>query len=112
MPRATDDLIFIGIKGAALALDRGTGATRWQANLKGSGFVNLVRDQELLLATTRGVVFCLDAATGRILWTNGLEGFGFGIATIVAGDSSQNLAAIAEEQEQEQQRQQAAAASV
>ena len=105
---ATDELIFIGIKGTALALDRATGAIRWRTSLKGAGFVNLVRDEGLLLATTRGVAFCLEAATGRIIWTNGLEGCGFGIATIVAGESGQNFAAIAEEDAQEQ-RQQAAA---
>ena len=111
MPDATDHLIFIGIKGGVLALDRATGVTRWTTSLKGSGFVNLVRDQNVLLATTRGEVFCLDPATGQILWNNGLSGFGYGIATIVAGDSAQNLAAIAENELEEQQRQAAATAS-
>lgn len=109
MQDATDNLIFIGIKGSVLALDRGTGVTRWTASLKGSGFVNLVRDQNVLLATTRGEVFCLDPATGQILWNNGLSGFGYGIATIIAGDSAQNLAAIAENELEEQQQRQAAA---
>ena len=111
MPVTIDDLIFIGIKGSVLALDRGTGVTRWTASLKGSGFVNLVRDQNVLLATTRGEVFCLDAATGQIHWTNGLSGFGYGIATIAAGDSQQNLIAIAEYQEQQRQAAAAAIAS-
>ena len=109
MSDSSDDLIFIGIKGSVLALDRSTGVTQWSVPLKGSGFVNLVRDQNVLLAATRGEVFCLDPATGHIHWTNGLTGMGFGIATIVAGDSPQNQAAMAEEQQQEQQRQSAAA---
>ena len=105
MSDSTEDLIYIGIKGCVLALERATGLVRWKASLKGAGFVNLVRDQNVLLATTRGEVFCLDAATGHIHWTNGLSGMGFGIATIVAGDSQQNLAAMAEHQQLEQQRQ-------
>lgn len=109
MADTTDDLIYIGIKGTVIALDRGTGETRWTAPLAGSGFVNLQRDENLLLAATRGKVFCLDAATGKILWSNGLPGFGYGIATIIASGADQNTAAIAEQLQREEQ--QAAAAT-
>jgi hypothetical protein len=111
MSTGEDELIFIGIKGSVVALDRASGVTRWTTSLKGAGFVNLVRDQDILLATTRGQVFCLEPLTGRILWNNGLSGFGYGIATIAAGEGQQNLTALAEEMEDERRRAAASSAA-
>ena len=67
-------------------------------------FVNLVRDQNILVAATKGEIFCLDPIDGHILWNNGLKGAGYGIATIVAGDSQQGAAALAQQVEQEQKK--------
>lgn len=81
-----EQLIFIGVKGRAMAVFRRTGQIVWETHLKSSGFVNLVRDGEDLLATTAGEIFCLDPGTGRIRWSNPLRGMGFGLVTIASAN--------------------------
>jgi outer membrane protein assembly factor BamB len=81
-----NSLIYIGIKGTIIAMDRQTGGEVWKTPLKGMEFVNVVFDGDSLFATARGEVFCLDPLTGRIRWNNPLKGMGWGICTI-AGDS-------------------------
>ncbi len=76
------DLIFIGIKGAVIALDRGTGTEVWNTPLRGSDFVNVVLSDGDLYAATRGEVYSLDTATGHIRWRNPLKGRGWGMITI------------------------------
>jgi outer membrane protein assembly factor BamB len=78
----TSELIFIGIKGSVIALHRGTGQQVWATHLKGSDFVNVVVQSEMLLASCYGEIFCLDPLTGDALWHNPLKGFGTGLATI------------------------------
>jgi outer membrane protein assembly factor BamB len=97
-------VIFIGIKGTVLALDRATGEEVWRTPLKGSSFVNLALDGGNLLAATYGEVFCLDPATGEIRWNNPLRGLGYGLVSF-AGSSSAMLA-------EERRRQEEAAASM
>src|SRR4051812_13828910 len=75
-------MLFVGIKGTALALHRATGHPIWQTPLTGSSFVYVILDGDDLFATTQGEVFCLDPATGQIRWNNPLKGFGLGIASI------------------------------
>jgi outer membrane protein assembly factor BamB len=84
MPR--NNLLYIGIKGTALALDRGTGQEVWRTPLKGSDFVNVALVDGDLYATSRGELFCLDAGTGSIRWKNPLTGFGLGLISIAAWD--------------------------
>ena len=84
-------LMYIGMKGTVLAIDRRTGAEQWRTHLKGSDFVNVVVGVEEVFATARGELFCLDPATGRIRWHNPLTGMGWGLITI-AGDSIVPLA--------------------
>jgi outer membrane protein assembly factor BamB len=76
------ELIFIGIKGSVLALDRATGQQVWATHLTSSNFVNVVLDDGMVLASTMGEIFCLDPRTGDALWHNALKGFGWGLATI------------------------------
>ena len=76
------DLVFIGIKGSVVALDRTTGQQVWATHLKGSGFVNVVLQDGAILASCYGEVFCLDPLTGDGLWHNPLKGFGTGLVTI------------------------------
>jgi outer membrane protein assembly factor BamB len=78
----TSDLIFVGIKGSVVALDRATGQRVWATHLKGSDFVNVVVKQETVLASCCGEIFCLDSLTGNALWHNPLKGFGTGLATM------------------------------
>jgi outer membrane protein assembly factor BamB len=78
----TSDLVFIGIKGSVLALDRATGQQVWATHLKGFDFVNVIVQDGAVLASCYGEIFCLDPVTGDALWHNPLKGFGRGLATI------------------------------
>ena len=96
----TSDLVFIGIKGSVVALDRTTGKQVWATHLKGSDFVNVLLEDRAILASCCGEIFCLDRLTGNALWHNRLKGFGTGLATIATehnpGDS--NAPALVEKQ--------------
>src|SRR5207249_7125236 len=76
------DLVFIGIKGSVVALNRATGEQVWATPFGGSGFVNVVVEDGSIFATYGGQAFSLDAFTGEVLWKNGLKGFRFGLSTI------------------------------
>jgi outer membrane protein assembly factor BamB len=91
----TSDLVFIGIKGSVVALNRGTGEQVWVTQLKGADFVNVVLQHEAVLASRCGEIFCLDPLTGDGLWHNPLKGFGRGVATIAtAHDLGSSLAPV------------------
>jgi outer membrane protein assembly factor BamB len=82
----TSTLLFLGIKGTVIALDRRTGAEQWRTPLKGMEFVNLFLDEDSLYATARGEVFCLDPRDGSILWNNPLKGLGWGLIAIAGAN--------------------------
>ena len=105
----TAQLIYIGIKGSVVALNRATGQQIWATHLKGWDFVNVVLQNGAVLATCSGEIFCLDALTGIRMWHNPLKGFGLGLATIAAEGiaSDANAPVLAEKR----RRDQAAAAS-
>lgn len=89
-----DQLIFIGLNGYALALDRDTGEIVWSNDEMRSGYVSLLLDGDRLIVSTNGYIFCLDPLTGKILWNNPLTGYGAGAPTSllsVRGQSSQTL---------------------
>ena len=94
----TSDFVFIGIKGSVIALNRLTGQQAWVVHLTSSDFVNILVEQDVVIATTAGEVFQLDALTGNSRWHNPLKGFGTGLATIATADSSShnNAQALAE----------------
>ena len=100
----TSDLVFTGIKGSVVALNRATGQQVWAKRLKGYDFVNVVLDGERMLAACCGEIFCLDPLTGDVLWHNPLKGFGTGLATITteAGAGSELTAVLAEKQRRDQ----------
>ena len=102
-------LVFIGIKGSVVALNRATGQQVWATHLKGSDFVNVVLQDGALLASCRGEIFCLDPLTGVGMWHNPLKGFGTGLATIAtqSNPGENNAPALAEKRRREE----AAAAS-
>jgi outer membrane protein assembly factor BamB len=60
----TAHLVFIGIKGSVVALNRATGQQVWATHLKGSDFVNVVLQDGAVLASCYGEIFCLDSLTG------------------------------------------------
>jgi hypothetical protein len=76
------NLAFIGIKGSVIALDNATGEQVWIRQLRGSNFVNVVLQNEFILASCDGEIFCLDPFTGDMRWHNPLKGFGLGLASI------------------------------
>ena len=100
----------IGIRGSVVALNRATGDQVWATHLKGWGFVNVLLQSDIVIATCHGEVFCLDPATGNATWHNRLKGFGTGLATI-ATDSSQQAVGAAAWYEQERREQAAASAA-
>lgn len=82
------DMLYIGIGGHAVALDRATGTEVWRTKLKGSEFVNVAVDGNDVFASARGQVFCLDAATGTVRWQNELTGLGWGLVSIAGGGAA------------------------
>jgi outer membrane protein assembly factor BamB len=96
----TSELVFVGIKGSVVALNRTTGEQVWATRLKGYDFVNVVLDGGLVLTTCCGEIFCLDPLSGEVLWHNRLKGFGIGLATIATaeGVGSGLTAVLAEKQ--------------
>jgi len=105
----SSELVFVGIKGSVVALNRATGEQAWTTRLKGSDFVNLTFQNGMLLASCSGEIFCLDPLTGEGLWHNRLKGFGTGLATIATAhsDGSSPAPVLAEKR----RRDEAAAAS-
>ena len=101
-------VVFTGIRGHVVALDRTTGAELWRTKLKGTDFVNLASDGAFIIAGTSGEVFCLDPATGSLLWRNPMKGLGFGVVSLLAGNDKGNSAAVAESHRRAQARQAAA----
>ena|SRR5262245_7889145 len=106
----TSDSVFIGIKGSVVALHSATGQHVWATPLKDSDFVNVVLQNESLLASCRGEVFCLDPLKGNIRWHNPLKGFGTGLVTMAA-EQSRGSGATAVLAEKHNRDEQAAAAS-
>ena len=87
-----DQLIFVGLNGYAVALDRDTGAIVWSNDELKSGYVTLLLDGDRLVVSTGGYLFCLDPLTGKILWNNEMKGYGMPAPTAlvsVRGQSQQ-----------------------
>ncbi|HEY1340109.1 MAG TPA: PQQ-binding-like beta-propeller repeat protein [Bryobacteraceae bacterium] len=103
---AQPTLIYIGISGTVVALDRGTGQEIWRADLKGSDFVNVAMADGDLYATAKGELFCLDPGSGRIRWQNPLKGLGRGLITIATAGGQQSVV-----MKEKRQREEAAAAA-
>jgi outer membrane protein assembly factor BamB len=89
-----DQLVFVGLNGYAVALDRDTGEIVWSNNEMNSGYVTLLLDGDRLIVSTNGYIYCLDPLTGEVLWHNPLRGYGAGAPTSllsVRGQSSQTV---------------------
>jgi outer membrane protein assembly factor BamB len=106
------DLVYVGIAGCVVALDRASGEIVWKTHLKGGEFVNVLLDQGQLFATTRGEIFCLDPLTGDGRWHNRLKGLGTGLATLATVNSFQaGVSAILSEKRRRDEEAAAAASS-
>lgn len=89
-----EQLIFVGLNGYVLALNRDTGEIVWSNNEMKSGYVTLLLDFDRLIVSTNGYIYCLDPFTGNIQWHNPLKGYGIGAPTSlvsVRGQSSQTV---------------------
>ena|ERR1051326_2568360 len=95
-------MIFLGVHGEVLALDRTTGQELWNTKLRGSDFVNVFVDGDRIFASTKGEVFCIDAATGKLLWRNELPGRGLGLITIASQNGSTSLLPLQREREEDE----------
>ena len=69
------NLIFIGIAGTVVALDRSTGSEVWRSKL-GGDFANLFLQDGDLYAATKGEFFRLDPADRRHLLAKSAKGVG------------------------------------
>ena len=89
-------LLYVGIKGSVVALDRATGSIVWTARLaRGSSLVPLVVENGRVLAVSNGEVSCLDARTGKLIWHNELKGYGTGFAMLAGSQDPSVAAAVA-----------------
>lgn len=82
--RSVDQLIFVGLNGYALALDRDTGEIVWSNSEMHSGYVALLLDGDRLIVSTNGYMYCLDPLTGRIRWHNPLSGYMTGAPSLAS----------------------------
>jgi outer membrane protein assembly factor BamB len=89
-----DQLIFVGLNGYALALDRETGDIVWANNQMKSGYVTLLLDGDRLIVSTNGYLYCLDPLTGQILWHNPLTGYGTDPTSLVSVRAASDTAAL------------------
>lgn len=90
------NLVFVGFNSRVAALDRKTGVIVWQwrcPNPKSGGYVTLLLDGDLLIASVSGYLYALDPQTGEQFWHNETKGFGTGVASLVSvrGSSSDSL---------------------
>jgi len=88
-----DQLIFVGLNGYAVALDRNTGEIVWYNDQMKSGYVTFLLDGDRLIASTNGYIYCLDPRNGRILWHNPMTGYGTGPTSLISvrGQSSHDV---------------------
>jgi outer membrane protein assembly factor BamB len=91
-------VVFIGIKGTVLALDRAAGQEIWRSKLEGYDFVNVAIQDGDLYASTHGELYCLDPLTGAIRWKNELKGLGFGMVAIATATAAQSVLIRARQQ--------------
>jgi outer membrane protein assembly factor BamB len=76
-----DELVFVGLNGYAVALDRITGEIVWSCDKMKSGYVTLLLDGDRLIVSTNGYIYCLHPLTGDIIWHNPMKGYGAGAPT-------------------------------
>ena len=106
-----DRLIFVGLNGYAVALDRDTGRIVWSNNQMRSGYVTFLLDGDRLIVSTNGHIYCLDPLTGRIIWHNPMKGYGAGTPTSLTSVRGGSDSTILQQAEQTSHAQQGAAAN-
>ncbi len=89
-----EQLVFVGLNGYAVALDRDTGEIVWSNSELKSGYVTLLLDGDRLIVSTNGFLFCLDPLTGQILWKNPMKGYGMGTPTSLTSLRGQTMQVV------------------
>ena len=92
-----DQLVFVGLNGYAVALDRDTGEIVWSNDQLRSGYVTFLLDGDRLIVSTNGYIFCLDPLTGDILWQNTMSGYGVGAPTSLVSVRGQSSHAVVQQ---------------
>ena len=96
-----DQLIFVGLNGYAVALDRDTGEIVWSNDELKSGYVTLLLDGDRLIVSTGGYLFCLDPLTGKSLWNNEMKGYGASAPTALVSARGQSQQSVAQAEAQQ-----------
>ncbi len=94
MATSVEQLVFVGLNGYAIALDRDTGEIVWSNNELKSGYVTLLLDGDRLIVSTNGFLFCLDPLTGQILCKNPMKGYGMGTPTSLTSLRGQTMQVV------------------
>src|SRR5688572_9959595 len=94
---AIDQLVFVGLNGYAVALDRETGRVVWSNDQMKGGYVTLLLDGDRLIVSTNGYIYCLDPLTGAIRWHNPLRGYGGGAPTSLISSRGQTSQTVIEQ---------------
>jgi hypothetical protein len=55
---ATKELVFLGINGSVVSIEKATGRRVWATKLKGTDYVSVLVDGERVLAGTHGEISC------------------------------------------------------
>lgn len=95
-----NDLVFTGFNRRVAALHRLTGQIIWQWKApKGSSYVSLLLDGNVLIVSVDGYMYGLDPLNGNQRWYNPMEGFGMGVASLVStnGTASNTVHILAAE---------------
>ena len=74
--------VYIGIRGSLICYDIISGKELWRTHLKGSGFVSIYIDDDIILAHTGGHLFGVKKSDGSQIWENKMKGLGYGLASI------------------------------
>jgi hypothetical protein len=88
-----DDLVFVGLNGHVVAMNRKNGEIAWSNDQHRGGYVSLLLDGDRLVVSSDGYLYCLDPLNGDVLWENPLKGKGTGVACIVSVRGQSSLTA-------------------
>ncbi len=69
MNAAIGELIFVGLNGYAVALNRRTGDIVWSNNQMHGGYVTLLLDGDQLIVSTNGYIYALEPPQARFSGT-------------------------------------------
>lgn len=91
------DYLFVGFNRRVAALDRRTGEILWSWKApKGTGYVSILPDGDLLFVSVHGYTYALDPTNGMEMWANPMSGFGVGVTCLATARSNTNHGMLAQ----------------